>query len=153
MMKVAASSTVSVLNSLIKTCNDGDKVFRWAAERVIVPELEAQFIEIASQRQQFAVELQRLVVDLGDKAATGGSFNGAMHRIWMHLKATTSEDTEDILLECRRVENANIEEYGYALDHDEMPFGIFDVVRRQYIAIKAAQQRVSNLLVRLGRGK
>jgi uncharacterized protein (TIGR02284 family) len=144
------ASAASVLNSLIKTCNDGNQGFQWAARKVGIPEFEVLFVELASQRRQFAAELVRLVLDLGAEAESTGSFKGAVHRAWINLKAmTTNEDTHDILLECKRGETAALTEYGYALDYDELPTGIFNVIRRQYIAVKAAHDRLEDFLERL----
>ena len=149
-MTTTIASAASVLNSLIKTCNDGHQGFQWAAGKVGIPEFKALFGELALQRGQFAAELARLVRDLGAKAESSGSFKGALHRAWINLKAlTTKEDPRDILLECKRGENAALAEYGYALDYDELPAQIFNVIRRQYIAVKAAHDRVECLLERL----
>jgi uncharacterized protein (TIGR02284 family) len=85
-MSTTTKSIASVLNSLIETCEDGLEGFRSAAEDV----KSADFRELSMQRQQFATELQTLVLGHGEEAQTSGSFGGALRRGWMDLKAAIS---------------------------------------------------------------
>lgn len=115
-----------------------------------MPEFKALLLELASQREQFGAELAAIVVELGGNPKTTGTFKGAMHRAWIKLKAATLIETPlNILADCKRGEDAAVGEYGFALDHDELPARIFNVIRQQYISVKAAHARVSNLLERL----
>ena len=121
-MSTTTKSIASVLNSLIETCEDGQEGFRSAAEDVKSADLKELFSELSQQRQQFATELQTLVLGFGEEAQTSGSFGGVLRRGWMDLKAAiTSGDEHTILVECERGEDAAVAAYRDALEHEELP--------------------------------
>jgi uncharacterized protein (TIGR02284 family) len=145
-MSTTTRSIASVLNSLIETCKDGQEGFRSAAENVKSADFKSLFSELSMQRQQFAGELQRLVLSLGEKAETSGSLGGALRRGWMDLKAAiTSGDEHAILVECERAEDAAVAEYREALDHDDLPDNVRSIIRQQFMGVQAAHDRVRDL--------
>ena len=75
-MSTTTKSIASILNPLIETCKDGQEGFRSAAENVKSADFKSLFAELSMQRQQFAGELQRLVLNLGEEAETSNSFGG-----------------------------------------------------------------------------
>ena len=77
---------VSTLNDLIETCKDGEEGYKKAAENVQRTDLQNVFREYATQRAQFANELQREVARIGGKPETSGTVGGAMHRGWLDVK-------------------------------------------------------------------
>ena len=110
-MSKTTKSIASVLNSLIETCKDGQEGFRTAAENVKSTDFKELFSELSIQREQFAGELQRLVLGLGEEVETSGSFGGTLRRGWMDLKAAiTGGDEHAILVECERGEDAAVAE-------------------------------------------
>lgn len=96
-MSTTTKSIASVLNSLIETCKDGQEGFRSAAESVKSADFKEFFSELSMQRQQFADELQRLVLGLGEEVETSGSFGGTLRRGWMDLKAAITSPTSAFL--------------------------------------------------------
>jgi len=149
-MNATTTSISSVLNSLIETCNDGQKGFSLAAENVKSAEFKSLFSELSMQRQQFAAELQHLVLDLGEEAETGGSFGGTLRLGWLALKAAITSGNENAILEeCERGEDAAVAEYRDALDHDELPDRMRNVIRQQFVAVQESHDRVRVLRDRL----
>jgi uncharacterized protein (TIGR02284 family) len=145
-MSTATKSIASVLNSLIESCKDGQEGFRSAFQDVKNVDLKSLFSELSMQRQQFASELQNLVSDLGEEMETEGSFGAAFRRGWMDLKAAlTNGDEHGVLVECERGEDAAVAEYRDALDHDELPANIRNVVEQQYLVVQASHDRVRDL--------
>jgi uncharacterized protein (TIGR02284 family) len=145
-MRTTTSSTASVLNSLIETCKDGQEGFRSAAEDVKSAPLKTLFQELSMQRAQFISQLQSLVAGLGEDTEKKGSVSGALHRGWIDLKsALTSGNEHSILAECERGEDSAVEEYREALDHDELPPNVREIVAQQYLAVQAAHDRVRDL--------
>lgn len=138
-------STISTLNNLIETLNDGQEGFRSAAEDIQSPDLKSLFTKYSSQRAQFAGELKELVLTLGDSPADGGSVAGAVHRGWIDLKAALmSKDDHAILAECERGEDVAVAAYRKALE-EELPAHVRAVVQRQAGDVKSAHDRVRNL--------
>ena len=79
-----------VLNHLIEMCRDEELALRYAADHVKDPSVKALFVELASQRAQFAADLSPHAARLGGGQATDGTTRGALHRGWMALKGTLS---------------------------------------------------------------
>ena len=149
-MSTTTKSIASVLNFIIETCKDGQEGFRSAAEDVKSADIKELFSELSMQRQQFADELQTLVLGLGEEAQTSGSFSGVLHHGWMDLKAAiTNGDEHTILVECERGEDAAVAAYSDALEHEQLPSNVHYVIKRQYMGVQAAQHRVRELRVRL----
>ena len=145
-MKTTTSSIASVLNSLIETCKDGQEGFRSAAEDVKSAPLKTLFNELSRQRGLFITQLQDLVRGLGEETEKKGSVAGALHRGWIDLKgALTSGDEHSILAECERGEDSAVEEYREALDHEELPSQVREIVAQQYMAVQGAHDRVRDL--------
>ena len=78
-------NAVSVLNSLIETCKDGEKGFKEAAEGLKSAAIRAKFLEYSRERGQMLTELQAEVRRLGGDPETSGSMSGAVHRGWLDL--------------------------------------------------------------------
>ena len=145
-MNSTSASIASVLNHLIETCKDGQEGFRSAAEDVKSADLKSLFQELSAQRTQFSSELQRLVGDIGEIPEEGGSVSAAVHRGWIDLKsALTSGDEHAVLAECERGEDFAVAAYRDALEDDDMPDNIRNVIREQSVAVQAAHDRVRDL--------
>ena len=145
-MATTTKTIAHVLNSLIETCKDGQEGFRSASEDVQNSALKSLFSELSIERSRFCSELQRLVGTLGEDAETSGSVSGSLHRGWIDLKsALSSGDEHSILSECERGEDSAVAEYREALEHDGLPEGVRDVIRRQYLAVQEAHDRVRDL--------
>jgi len=138
---------ISTINGLIETLKDGQEGFRQAAEAVKDSELKTLFSEFSLQRSKFAGELQSEVVQLGDAAPEDSSSTaGALHRTWINLKsALTSQDDHAILAECERGEDSAVNEYKKAMNNDDLPSNLREVINRHYSEVQAAHDRVRDL--------
>lgn len=145
-MATTTKTIAHVLNSLIETCKDGQEGFRSAGEDVKNTALKSLFNELSIERGRFGTELQRLVGTLGEEAESTGSVSGSLHRGWIDLKsALSSGDEHAILAECERGEDAAVAEFREALDNEEVPQTVRDVIRRHYLAIQEAHDRIRDL--------
>jgi uncharacterized protein (TIGR02284 family) len=140
------TSIASTLNGLIAACKDGQKGFHAAAENVRNEDFHLLFSDLSMQRQYFARELKRLILNLGEKVETNASFSAALHRGWMNLKAAlTSGDDKAILKECERGEDVAVAEYSEALEHNDLPADVRSVIQQQAMGVQAAHDRIHNL--------
>lgn len=145
-MATTTKTIAHVLNSLVETCKDGQDGFHSAAEDVKNPALKNLFNELSIERGRFCSELQRLVGTLGEDAESAGSVSGSLHRGWIDLKsALSSGDEHSILAECERGEDSAVAEYREALENEEIPESVREVIRRQYLAVLEAHDRVRDL--------
>ena len=145
--------TISVLNNLIETCKDGQEGFRTAAEAVTRPDLKTLFGTYSQQRAQFAAELQNEVLRLGDDPEKTGSVAASLHRGWIDLKsAVTGRDDIAIISECERGEGSAVRNYEDAVNDEDLPENLREIVRRQFAQVKEAHDRVRTLEHRRGAG-
>ena len=136
---------ISVMNSLIETCRDGEKGFTAAAERANRPDLKSVFSTLATQRATFKHELEVEVQRIGGKPADMGHIAGAAHRGWIAVKtALTADDDMSILNECERGEDFAKKAYADALEKP-LPSDLRPLVARQSDDVRAAHDRVRDL--------
>ena len=144
-MTIQPDHVFTTLNGLIETCRDSEKGFRSAAERIAEPHLRILFTDYRCQRAQLAEELQFEVSRLGAHPVDSESLAGKLHHGWVELKeAVTGHDDMDILAECEHVEDVALEHYRDAI-HADLPATAAQIVRRQYAAVQAAHDRISEL--------
>src|SRR5258706_10155790 len=76
-----------VMNHLIEMCRDEELALRYAANHVKDASVKTFFVELASQRAQFAADLLPHAQRLGGAEAADRTTRGTLHRGWMALKA------------------------------------------------------------------
>jgi uncharacterized protein (TIGR02284 family) len=137
--------TIDVLNTLIETCNDGERGFRNVAEHVHSADLKTLFATRANECRQACADLRAQVLQLGGDPETGGSASGALHRGWVSLLGTLSGHSDKSLLEaCERGEDSALERYRDALDQ-ALPDNIRMLIERQYEGVKRNHAQVRSL--------
>ena len=136
-----------VLNRVIATCRDGERGFRYAANHVRDSTVKRLFLEIASDREQFAAELLVHAQRLGGATEPDGSLAGALHRGWMTLKdAVGVHDDAAIIREAERGERSALAAYEDALD-GMLPPTARDLIERQCGTVRQSHNRVHALLM------
>jgi uncharacterized protein (TIGR02284 family) len=135
------------LNRLIATCRDGERGFRYAANHLRNPVVKALFLEIASQREQFAADMLPHAQRLGGANESDGSLAGALHRGWMTLKdAVGPHEDAAIIREADRGERNALAAYEDALD-GMVPPETRDLIERQCAQVRHSHNRVHALLM------
>jgi len=132
---------ISILIDLIETCKDGEECFRDAAEHIANSEFRRLFSIFVQQRGQFVQELQAEIHRLGGDTNNVVGMGGKLHRTWMNLKAAMVRDEASIIRECQREEESSVNDYQEALKAD-LPLDVQYVVKRQYMDIKDAYDRI-----------
>ena len=136
---------ISILNSLIETCKDGQEGFQLAAEGSERSDLKSLLYEYSQQRAQFAGELQTLVQTLGGDPEQSGSVTGAIHRGWINIKtAVLGKDEAAVLNECELGEDSAKSAYKSAAQ-EPLPGYIHDVVTDHLRSIMQAHDRIKAL--------
>src|SRR5438552_449960 len=135
------NEVIAILNDLIETCTDGQESFRVAAESIRNSEFRRLFNIFSQQRAQFVTELQAEVHRLGGDVGKGVGQTGPLHRTWINLKTTMARDEASIIAECQREEESAVTDYQEALKAD-LPLDVQYVVKRQYMDIKDAYDRI-----------
>jgi uncharacterized protein (TIGR02284 family) len=144
-MATETKEVTAVLNGLIETCKDGENGFRKAATDVQDPSLRSLFSKYASQRANFAQELQQLVSGLGEKPATGEHLSAKLHRGWLGLKESVTGDKDKaIIFEAEAGEDAAMKNYQEALK-EPLPPSVLAVVQTQFSGVQEAHGIVRDL--------
>lgn len=136
--------TISILNHLIETSEDGKKGFAEAAQKATDVKLKQLFNDRSSACAQSAGELKSLVVSLGGKPEQGGSVKGAMHRGWVAAKAAVEDSNVAVLEEVERGEDYAKAAFGKALKAP-LPADVKLIVEKQYQGVVANHDRIRDL--------
>lgn len=139
------NEVISILNGLVETCRRGEDVFRSAAESIYNSEFRRLFNIFAQQRAQFIAELQAEIHRLGGDVAGARTQAGAVPGKTIPFRGpSTGPDVCDegsIIAACQREEECAVNDYQEALKAD-LPLDVQYVVKRQYMDIKDAYDRI-----------
>jgi uncharacterized protein (TIGR02284 family) len=147
-MSNTTSATRNTLKNLIQILHDGRDGYRQAADQVQDVRLKDLFEMLATQRAQFAVELEPFLASTGEDNPheQGGTISGAVHRGWIDLKSSlTQQDAHSILAEVERGEDAAKQAYSDALDEKDLAPDVRSVVAQQSADVLSAHNRVRDL--------
>jgi len=131
----------SILNGLIKTCRTGEETFKKAAENIRNSEFRRLFNIFSQQRAQFVSELEAEVHRLGGNAPEVGTAAETLHRAWSNVTSMIVPDEASVIKECQSEEETAVNDYQKALKAD-LPLDVQYVVKRQYMDIKDAYDRI-----------
>jgi len=146
------NEVISILNGLVETCARGEEVFRSAAENIRNSEFRRLFNIFAQQRAQFTSELQSEVHRLGGDIAErrsqsttpstpSGTPSGKTIPFGRPSIGHDVRDGASIVAGCYREEESAVNDYQEALKAD-LPLDVQYVVKRQYMDIKDAYDRI-----------
>lgn len=138
------------LNELLIKNYDAEKGYINAMDNVDSSDIKMFFKRRATERSQFAKELRTEILQYGEIPEDSGSFKGTMHRNWMTLKSTfTNNDEAAILEEAIRGEKASLDEYKEILKDRMLPPSIDSLLVKHKNAIQNAihTERVHEELV------
>ncbi|QYA25138.1 PA2169 family four-helix-bundle protein [Gramella sp. MT6] len=141
------SSEVSKkLNELLEKNYDAEKGYKLAAEKVKDERLKNFFSERAQERYDFGHELKSEIRNFGENPDKGTSIKGDVHRSWMNLKTSLSNDKDEAVLEeAVRGEKAAVEEYEAILKESDIPASTGNILMKQKNAIVASLNEVKTL--------
>jgi uncharacterized protein (TIGR02284 family) len=136
---------ITVLNSLIETCKDGEEGYRAAGDAMENADMKTLFHMYAQQRAHFRGELFNEVLRHGGAPAETGHAAAALHRSWMNLKAAISGKSEAAIIdECERGEEVAITAYQEALK-DRLPADLMTTIEEQFSEIRHSFETVRGL--------
>ncbi|MBC7892696.1 MAG: PA2169 family four-helix-bundle protein [Sphingobacteriaceae bacterium] len=140
---------VEELNELVKINNDRIQGYEKAIEDTKDTELNGLFRQAVLQSQNFRSQLADHIVRIDGKAvsdATSTDLSSKIHRAWIDIKAALSgNDRDTVLGSVEFGENAAVEAYEDALDEDDLPHHIKDVIETQLADLRATRDRVLSM--------
>ena len=146
---------IEVINDLIKINKDREERYVKASRELTPAEhnLRGVFERKAQDSRNNVIQLQHKAEEVGaqagEEAPVNDSFIGALYSAWLNLKeAFTGDDDKAILASVETGEKAAQKCYEDALNEQELPEDISNMIREQKRSIDESEQEIRNLLDR-----
>ncbi|ACT92371.1 PA2169 family four-helix-bundle protein [Dyadobacter fermentans] len=139
------SETIEILNDLILINNDRIAGYEKAEAETqeLENDLRAMFRNLADQSRAHVLDLTSHVTHLGGEPATGTMLSGKLYRIWMDIRATFTSDNRRAVLENAEMgEDAAKKAYDEALQSEELPADVRQLILSQYTSIQSAHDTI-----------
>ena len=138
-------NAVEVLNDLVEINNDRIAGYERAIEETEMEDadLKTIFAQMATESRQYKQALTDLIVSLGATPERGTTASGKIYRAWMDVKATfTGNSRKSILENCEFGEDAAQKAYRSALEEEDLPAQIRELLMRQQQALKLSHDKI-----------
>jgi uncharacterized protein (TIGR02284 family) len=134
------------LQTLLQKNYDAEKGFKKAITKTESDSLKDFLKRQAVKHNRFATELDREIRSLNEHPKEEGSFSGKLSRAWMDIKvAVSGNNDEAILEECVRGEKNSAEEYEEALEENNFPPHLEEVLKKQLNEINTMIAEVKSM--------
>ena len=135
------------LNTLLARSRDAEKGYIEVSNHINEPRLRKWLLEYSDQHKQFSAELASEIRALAGDPDDGTSILGELHRAWIDLKGTASDNEPIAMLEeCERGEQQAYDDYQELLnDHTDMLASTRALLQQQRIKIGTALEQVKSM--------
>jgi len=140
--------TVDTLNDLILINNDRIEGYDRALNELTEDDADLRplFSKYIEQSHQCKMELGTEIEALGEDIETGTTGSGKIYRAWMDVKAIfTGNDRKAVLANCEAGEDAAQKAYKAALNDEELPAFLGEIITRQKALLRTAHDEVKAL--------
>ncbi|WP_293784124.1 PA2169 family four-helix-bundle protein [uncultured Pedobacter sp.] len=142
------TETAEVLNDLIQINNDRIEGYEKARQELKDEDadLRTLFLNMISESQKYKMALATEVSALGEDIETGTTNSGKIYRAWMDVKALfTGHDRKTVLNNCEFGEDAAQNAYKMALEADDIPSNIRELISDQKAALRQSHDEIKRL--------
>lgn len=141
------SITIENLNDLIQIHNNRISIYEYALKELQEDdtELKQVFTNMISESHQFKMELGTEVSALGGDIETGTSIGGKIHRAWINLKDAFGGNNKSLLENCECEEDITQKSYRSALEDENLPSYLQQLLIRQQSILKGAHDKIKAL--------
>ncbi len=142
------TETAEVLNDLIQINNDRIEGYEKARQELKDEDadLKTLFLNMISESQKYKMALATEVSALGEDIETGTTNSGKIYRAWMDVKALfTGHDRKTVLNNCEFGEDAAQNAYKMALEADDIPSNIRELISDQKAALRQSHDEIKRL--------
>ncbi|OCX54659.1 aldehyde dehydrogenase [Mucilaginibacter sp. PPCGB 2223] len=138
-------ATIDVLNDLVQINNDRiagyERAIKEAGDENA--DLKEVFSRFIADSHQCKMELGTEIQALGEDMDTGSTTSGKIYRAWMEVKAVfTGNGRKAILESCEYGEDAAQRAYREALDDDELPAFLREIITRQQMRLRSDHDEI-----------
>jgi uncharacterized protein (TIGR02284 family) len=142
------TETIEVLNDLIQINNDRIVGYEKAIEELKDEDadLKTLFAGMIDESRQAKMDLGKEVQVLGGEMTTGTTTSGKIYRGWMDVKALfTGHDRHAVLANCEKGEDAAQDAYSTALEDQNLPAFLREMVEKQQLTLKGSHDEIKAL--------
>jgi len=151
-MQTVTTATKTILNELVLINNDRIAGYEKALEELKSDtdtdnlDLHVLFQSMIDESRGYRNDLGREVQALGEDMAEGTMTSGKIYRAWMDVKALfTGKDRHAILAACEGGEDAAQKAYTAALESEELPSFLREMIINQQESLKDAHDEIKTL--------
>jgi uncharacterized protein (TIGR02284 family) len=144
----ATLETIEILNDLVQINNDRIDGYEKALGEVKQEDndLKALFSSMISESHEIRLALGTEVNALGGDMETSTTTSGKIYRAWMDFKAVfTGHDRHTVLANCERGEDAAQKAYNSALEEEELPAYLRDMIAEQQQTLRRSHDQIKGL--------
>lgn len=144
----ATVETIEVLNDLIQINNDRIEGYEKALKEVKEEDadLKALFSSMISESHEIRLALGTEVNALGGDMDHSTTTSGKIYRAWMDVKAVfTGHDRHTVLANCEAGEDAAQRAYRTALEDEDLPAYVREMVVEQQSTLKQSHDQIKAL--------
>lgn len=142
------AKTIEILNDLIQINNDRITGYERAIKETKAEDgdLKVVFASMISKSHKINIALATEVQALGATAEQGTTTSGKIYRAWTDVKAIFSGyDRHSVLENCEAGEDAAQRAYDTALEHEELPAFIQEMLIDQQLDLKDSHDEIKSL--------
>lgn len=144
----ATVETIEVLNDLIQINNDRIEGYEKALRELKEEDsdLKALFSSMISESHEIRLALGTEVNALGGDMDHSTTTSGKIYRAWMDVKAVfTGHDRHTVLANCEAGEDAAQRAYKTALEDEDLPAYLREMVSEQQATLRASHDQIKAL--------
>lgn len=144
----ATVETIEVLNDLIQINNDRIEGYEKALKELKTEDadLKALFSSMISESHEIRLALGTEVSALGGDMDRSTTTSGKIYRAWMDVRAAfTGNDRHTVLANCEAGEDAAQRAYKTALEDEDLPAYLREMISEQQVTLKASHDQIKAL--------
>jgi len=133
-----------ILNDLVQINNDRIKGYERAIEELkdTDTDLKELFSDMITESSEYKSEL----ISAGGESHSDTTNSGKIYRAWMDVKAAfTGHDRKSVLENCEFGEDAAQKAYKTALEEENLPASVRELISNQKGSLKASHDRIKLL--------
>ncbi len=142
------TETIEILNDLVLMHNDRIEGYERALHEMeqVDADLKTLFLNMIDESRKNKSSIANEVQVLGGDVENGTTNSGKIYRAWMDVKAVfTGHNRKTILSNCEAGEDAAQRAYNDALDTDDLPRYIREMLIRQQASLKRSHDKIKDL--------
>lgn len=144
----ATMETIEILNDLVQINNDRIDGYEKALGELKEEDtdLKALFSSMISESHEIRLALGTEVNALGGDMEMSTTTSGKIYRAWMDVKALfTGHDRHTVLANCERGEDAAQKAYNTALEDEDLPAYLREMVSEQQQTLRRSHDKIKAL--------